>query len=122
MPIPTKTVQYTASAAGVAEDVADVNAAWKAFAARRRLGMLYKSVSRVPGLGLALGAIEGSAGSMDDVYTGKREKWMQKMGANQQNALQTMGWDTLRVLGDVGNALTFDLAGELGDRLSSIGR
>ena len=107
------TTEQVANAAGIAED---------AYSIYRRIAPQSAKVMglrAVPGLGSALGAIEGAAKSFEDLENGERDRWMQAtLGGHPSSVAGTVGADTLRVLENVGNALTFDLAGKLGDRLS----
>ena len=123
MPTPlstSKAVEYTAAAGGALSQVRDVSMGWKAFADRMQLQSLYKKVKAAPSIGLALGAIEGSAKSVGDTYSGRKEEWFRDMGAQSASPWQAAGLDTLRTLGDVGNAITFNQAGRLGELLSNI--
>lgn len=120
-PLPTtaKAVEYAAAGAGMADQARDTIQMWKAFQDQMRLGKLYKVAQKTPGLSTALGAIEGSAKSIDDINNGQREKWMQQVGAAPSSSIWgDVGWDSLRTAEDIGNALTFGLAGRLGNYLS----
>lgn len=105
------TTEQAANAAGVVED---------AYSMYRRVApKVIGGLRAFPGLGSALGAIEGSAKSFKDVENGDRDRWMQAtLGGHPSSVAGTVGADSLRVLENIGNALTFDLAGKLGDRLS----
>lgn len=118
LPTPAKTVEYAASGAGIVDQARDATQMWKVFQDRMRLGKLYKVAQKTPGLSTALGAIEGSAKSIDDIDNGQRERWMQQMGANPSSVWGGIGWDSLRTAEDIGNALTFGLAGRLGNHIS----
>lgn len=118
LPTPAKTVEYAASGAGIVDQARDATQMWKVFQDRMRLGKLYKVAQKTPGLSTALGAIEGSAKSIDDIDNGQRELWMQQMGANPSGIWGGIGWDSLRTAEDIGNALTFGLAGRLGNHIS----
>ena len=107
------TTEQVANAAGIVED---------AYSIYRRVAPQAAKVMglrAVPGLGSALGAIEGAAKSFKDLENGERDRWMQAtLGGHPSSVAGTVGADSLRVLENIGNALTFDLAGKLGDRLS----
>lgn len=122
MPTVAKAVEHTASIAGAVDETIDAAKMWKAFQAQRRLGMLYKAAQRTPGLGLALGAIEGSFKSIDDANNGQREKWLQQVGGTPSSALEDIGWDSLRTAENIGNALTYNQANRLGNLLSKLGK
>lgn len=67
---------------------------------------------------MALGAIEGSAKSIDDIHNGQREAWMDSMGFEPTSLPATLGVDALRTAENIGNALTFNQANRLGNALS----
>ena len=122
MPTVAKAGEQIASIAGAVDQTLDAAKMWKAFQAQRRLGMLYKAAQRTPGLGIALGAIEGSFKSIDDAGNGQREKWLQQVGGTPSSVLGDIGWDSLRTAENIGNALTFNQANRLGNFLSNLGR
>lgn len=65
----------------------------------------------------AIGGLTGAVQSYNDMDNGYRDGFNKSVGAD--TPLQTLGADTLRTLGNVGNALTFGLAGKLGQGISS---
>ncbi|MFZ2981884.1 MAG: hypothetical protein WA085_12695 [Sphingobium sp.] len=67
--------------------------------------------------GAALGMVAGAYDSLDDMGNGYREKFNQDMGV--ETPAGSVVADTARTLGNVGNAITFGLAGRAGQGISS---
>lgn len=68
---------------------------------------------------LPVAAIGGALDSVTDVGSGYRDKFNESIGAT--GPVSSVAGDTARVMGNVGDAITFGLAGRLGRGLSSIG-
>lgn len=67
--------------------------------------------------GAALGAVTGAYDSLRDIDNGYRDKFNQDMGV--ETPAGSVVADTARTLGNVGNAITFGLAGRTGQGVSS---
>jgi hypothetical protein len=80
-------------------------------------------LNRAAGYALRAGAptagIAGAAQSLEDLNTGYRDHFQNSMGV--ETPLGSFAADTARVLGNVGDAATFGLAGRLGRGLAGIG-
>lgn len=68
---------------------------------------------------LPVAAIGGAVDSFADVGSGYRDKFNESVGAT--GPVSSVAGDAARVMGNVGDAITFGLAGRLGRGLSSIG-
>lgn len=119
MPLPTTAgvVEASAAAGGVAEDVHRL----------RKLAQLLSvpaalrkpALRKAGALGMALGAIEGAAKSIKDMDNGERGRFMEMtFGRQPEGVLETLGMDTVRVLGNVGNGIAYDVPQTLGEKLS----
>ena len=67
---------------------------------------------------LPVAAIGGAVDSFSDMNTGYRDKFNESVGAT--GPVSSVAGDTARVLGNVGDAITFGLAGRLGRGLSNL--
>jgi hypothetical protein len=94
----------------------EVNAAKPASVLSRAASGVGKLLS-IPGAA-SIGGIAGAAGSIRDVNSGYRDNFNASVGA--ETPLQTLGADTLRTLGNVGNVVTGGIAGKLGQGISSL--
>ncbi|MGD9872138.1 MAG: hypothetical protein AB7S63_13970, partial [Thauera sp.] len=67
---------------------------------------------------LPVAAIGGAVGSFADVNSGYRDKFNESIGAT--GPVSSVAGDAARVMGNVGDAITFGLAGRLGRGLSNL--
>lgn len=70
--------------------------------------------------GAPLAGIGGAMQSFDDVNSGYRDQFAQSIGADNGNTMQAVGADALRTAGNIGDAMTFGLAGRLGRGIANL--
>ena len=111
---------YVADGANVAGAVDDAYRIVRRVKNLRVPASVRKAVQLGPALGAALGAIGGSAKSIEDMHNGERDKWMQTtFGGAPKSFGGTIGADTLRVMENVGNAIAYGIPGKIGGYLGS---